>query len=295
MTGFDINLRENFIKNLCKKYRFIKCGIIGKSLCGRKLQYLKIGSDNSPVLFVSAFHGMEWLTSLLVLKFVESISKAIYYRDFVKESEISERLKEKGLVVIPCINPDGVEISINGAKTAGIYESFVKKLSKNGKTNFWQANARGVDLNHNFDANWNELHELEKANGIKTPGPTRYGGMAPESELETKALSDFCRKMNFRHVVAFHSQGEEIYWEFGEKTPQKAKIMAKKMSKLSGYKLSEPQGLAVGGGFKDWFVSKFEKPGFTVEIGKGKNPLLFDAFDGIYAKLEKMLLYCALA
>ena len=65
--------------------------------------------------------------------------------------------------------------------------------------------------------------------------------------------------------------------------------MGKILSQTSGYKLSSPEGLAVGGGFKDWFIKTFNKPGFTIEIGKGKNPLPISDFDSIYKKLEKML------
>ena len=295
MTGFDIKLRENFIKKLCKKYSFIKCGTIGKSLCNRDIHYLKIGSSNKPALFAAAFHGMEWLTSLLVLTFTESISEAIYNNKPIKGVEIGNFLSRRGLIIIPCMNPDGVEISINGAQNACSYESLVNRLMNYGSTVRWQANARGVDLNHNFNANWYELHQLEAKNGITGPAPTRYGGSAPNSEPETKALVNFCEKVNFRHVVAFHSQGEEIYWKYGEKTPPKAGLMGAEMAKLSGYKLSTPEGLAVGGGFKDWFIEEFAKPGFTVEIGKGKNPLPLSDIEEIYETLESMLIYCSIA
>ena len=61
MTGFDMNLRENFIKKLCQKYSFVKCGTLGKSLCNRDIHYLKIGSNDNPALFAAAFHGMEFI------------------------------------------------------------------------------------------------------------------------------------------------------------------------------------------------------------------------------------------
>ena len=68
-------------------------------------------------------------------------------------------------------------------------------------------------------------------------------------------------------------------------------MIASILSNLSNYKLSCPEGLAVGGGFKDWFIEKFNKPAFTIEIGKGKNPLPISDFPDVYAKLEKMLVF----
>ena len=62
--------------------------------------------------------------------------------------------------------------------------------------------------------------------------------------------------------------------------------MARVLSSVTNYKVCSPEGLAVGGGFKDWFITEFKKPGFTIEIGKGKNPLPISDFDNIYEKLE---------
>ncbi len=293
MTGFDAKMRETFINGLCQKYPFTECATIGKSLCGREIRCFKIGSSNNPVLFAAAFHGMEWLTSLLVLIFAEQMSEAYHNNGDINSVKIKETLNQRGLMIVPCVNPDGVEISINGAQTAGPYETLINEIMNNKPATSWQANARGVDINHNFNANWYALHSLEEKNGITGPAPTRYGGPFPESEPETKALVNLCKKINFRHVIAFHSQGEEIYWEYGKNTPETSKTMGQQMAALSGYTLSEPEGLAVGGGFKDWFIEKFAKPGFTVEIGKGKNPLPLSDINKIYPKLKNMLVYCA--
>ena len=65
--------------------------------------------------------------------------------------------------------------------------------------------------------------------------------------------------------------------------------MAEILSDASGYSLDEPEGLAVGGGFKDWFIEKFYRPAFTVEIGLGENPLDPSELDGIYEKTGRMM------
>lgn len=293
MPGFDEKMRETFISNLCQKYPFIECKTIGKSLCGREIHCLKIGPNNDPVLFASASHGIEWLTSLLVLIFADQIGEAYHKNSDISGTKIKESLDQHGLIIVPCVNPDGVEISINGAQAAGPYESLINQIMDNKPATSWQANARGVDINHNFNANWYELHSLEAENGITGPAPTRYGGPFPESEPETKALVNLCQNVNFRHVVAFHSQGEEIYWEYGKNTPEISKTIGQQMAALSGYTLSAPKGLAIGGGFKDWFIEKFAKPGFTVEIGEGKNPLPLSDINKIYPQLKDMLVYCA--
>lgn len=295
MIGFDLAMREKFINSLCNEYSFVTRETVGKSLCIREIQCLKIGSDNDPVLFSAAFHGMEWLTSLLVLTFTKRISESIYNNTLLYDIDIKSALNHRGLMVVPCVNPDGVEISLNGTQTAMACAPLVNEILRGGSSARWQANARGVDINHNFNANWEALHKLEEESGITGPAPTRYGGPYPDSEPETQTMVNLCEKIRFRQVFAFHSQGEEIYWYFGENTPPSAEVIGKNMAQLSGYKLAQPEGLAIGGGFKDWFIEKFSRPGFTIEIGKGKNPLPLADIGPIYEKLEKMLVYCCIA
>ncbi|MDQ5983024.1 MAG: M14 family metallocarboxypeptidase [Eubacteriales bacterium SKADARSKE-1] len=292
-SAFDEKSREKLIFAISEKYPFAKCSIISKSSCGRNIHSIQIGAAKKSALFVGAFHGMEWLTSLLLLVFAERVCQSIKNDEKVAGISIKPFLQKKGIVIIPCINPDGVEISINGKNSAGPYDTLVESVS-GGITSSWQANARGVDLNHNFNAGWEELHKLEEKRGIKLPAPTRYGGPTPESEIETKALVDFCLEKNFRHAIAFHSQGEEIYWKYGNTVSKNSELMAHIFARSSGYKLSEPEGLAVGGGFKDWFIERFNKPAFTIEIGKGKNPLPINDIHNIYSRLEEMLVFATI-
>ncbi len=280
--------RKRTINNLIREYNFLNYGIIGKSLCGRDLDFLSLGNTKNMNIWVSAHHGMEWLTSMLVFKFLKSACEKIKKNEKICGISLKKCYDEKGLLIIPCINPDGVDISLLGPKAAGKYFKFVEKISK-GKTFDWQANARGVDLNHNYDAGWHELSKLEKENFIIGPSKTRFGGIRPISEPETIALTSFCLKNNFSSAIAFHSQGEEIYWNYGNETPKKSEKMARMFALSSGYEISNPENLAVGGGFKDWFISKFKKPALTVEIGKGKNPLPKEQLEKIYNKVEKSL------
>lgn len=284
------DVRNGILNNILKSYPFIESGILTKSLCGRTIPIVSIGNLKNRVLLVGAFHGMEWLTSLILLKFLDELGEAIQLNRRFFNLDVSRHLNNVGVAIIPCINPDGVEISLTGFSCAKQYSEIIKKIS-GGDTKFWQANARGVDLNHNFDADWQQLHDLEIKNGITQPSPTRYGGEYPESEPETQALTKLCRENYFSKAIAFHSQGEEIYWQYGQNTHRFSKNIANIFSEVSGYKVANPEGLAVGGGFKDWFIVEFCRPAFTIEIGKGKNPLPLSDFKPVYNKIRKLLLY----
>jgi g-D-glutamyl-meso-diaminopimelate peptidase len=194
------------------------------------------------------------------------------------------------------LNPDGVNLVINGLESDNPVSSRLISMN-DGSADFsrWQANARGVDLNHNYDADFDLLRELEIKSGITEPCATRYGGEYPESEPETSALASFIRsEPDIAVLTALHTQGEEIYWRYKNIVPPRAKMLAHLIERITGYKLDYPnEAIASYGGCKDWFISEFNKPGFTIECGKGINPLPLTDFVQIYATLEEALVSLA--
>lgn len=263
----------------------VKKASLGKSLLGRELYSLVLGEGERNVLFVGGTHGLEWLTSLLLLRFAESLLR----EKTIKGFSVEDTLKKVRLIIIPELNPDGIEIAIRGAAACGKYKGENFGICR-GDFKGWSANARGVDINHNFNAGWYSLREAETAAGINSPSPRRYGGAYPESEPETSAITRLCRNVFIDTLYSFHSQGEEIYYEYGENTPEKSLTLARIFSSLSGYTLVKNEGLAASGGLKDWFIEEFKRPAFTIEIGKGENPLPLSDIDSVYEDLEEMLM-----
>lgn len=281
------------IDNLKDAYSTLKVFPIGKSVLGREIQALCIGNPMGASLFVGATHGLEWITTLLLVKFCEVILDGLETGAKVSDIDIRKALRERSLVVIPCLNPDGVEIALTGADGACCLAGEVAEIS-GGNYLVWQANARGVDINHNFDAGWRTLREAEINAGITGPSPTRYGGKHPHSEPETQSAATFCLTYQPRSLFSMHAQGEEIYWKYGCNTPARSRLMAQILAASSGYAATSPTGLASHGGLKDWFIDKFHRPGFTIEVGLGKNPLPIEDFEPIYKKIEEMLVIATL-
>ena len=283
----DCQTRKEMIKKLCEKYNFVKHFYAGKSVCGRCIDVLHIGNTKNRVLYCGGFHGSEYLTILALLKFFEECADAVHNDTYTDGYKIGDSLKIRGLTIVPCVNPDGTEIAINGSESANRYRPLVEKVCDN--TNKWQANARGVDINHNFNAGWSRLKRLELSRNIVHPAPTRFGGNAPESEPETKALTRLCKTIDFERALALHSQGREIYCSYGKHTPVLSFRLASMFSEVSGYNIGFPEEIATGGGFKDWFIEKFRKPALTVEMGLGENPLPLDDFEEEYKIMRNIL------
>lgn len=290
---YDYFEREKCIRDMCNKWEFIQPFVIGKSCEGRNIKALKIGSSESYCLIAAGIHGSERITSTVLLMFLEELCQAVESDGYLAGIMANKALRGRGLILVPCVNPDGCDISLLGEKACGDRAAEIRKQC-NGDFSRWNANARGVDINHNFDAGWKDLRKLEQQLGIYGPSPTRFGGYHPNSEPETVALIELCAKYKIRHCVALHSQGEVIYWDYGDKTPAKSRRMAEIAATSSGYALDVPISIATGGGFKDWFIEKYSRPGFTVEIGKGKNPLDAQTAREIYEQIKEMLILFAI-
>lgn len=279
---------EKFVKALNEKYQCLKITTCGKSLLGRDILALVMGEGKRNVVYVGGTHGLEWLTSLVLLQFTEKLAAAYENNGQLSGFSVKDILADTRLIIIPELNPDGIEIAIKGASACGKYKVENFEICKGDFSN-WSANARGVDINHNFNADWYTLREAEKKAGIVSPSPRRYGGLFPESEPETAAITRLCRNIPVEMLITFHSQGEEIFYEYANNTPEKAMHIAKIFSALTDYTLVKNEGLYSSGGLKDWFIEEFKKCAFTIEIGKGKNPLPLEEVEDIYERLEAMM------
>jgi g-D-glutamyl-meso-diaminopimelate peptidase len=290
---YDVMQRD--FEGLRARYPFLETGSAGKSVLGRDLSWLRLGTGPNQVFYNGAHHALEWITSPLLMKFAEDFLKSYVLDQLLAGFNPREIWDRSSIYLIPMVNPDGVDLVLNGLSSDNPYYRNLIRWNK-GSFDFsedWQANNRGVDLNHNYDAAWELSKEAEAEYGITGPGPTRYSGAYPVSEPETAAMVGFTRSLPFRLVMAYHSQGQVIYWDFMDMAPPEALTIGEALSEISGYKLDVTTGIASYAGYKDWFIREFRRPGYTVEVGHGKNPLPISQFDEIYKDNLGMLLYAA--
>ncbi len=95
-------------------------------------------------------------------------------------------------------------------------------------------------------------------------------------------------------MLSYHTQGEVIYWQFLDYIPTNSRLFGNLFSKVSGYALEETPYASSFAGLKDWYIQTYNKPGYTVEAGKGTNPLPISNFDKIYNDNLGILVYGAL-
>lgn len=294
--NYTYDVMERDIAGLRARYPFIETGVAGRSVLNRKLYFMRLGRGPNQVFYNAAHHALEWITTPVLMKFIEDFSRAYALGGTLGGYDPRELWAKSSIYLIPMVNPDGVDLVLNGLSPDNPYYHDLIAWNK-GSTDFstnWQANIHGVDLNHNYDAAWQDSVIAAAELGITGPGPRRYPGPYPESEPETHTVVNFTRIHDFRLAMAYHTQGQVIFWNFFNLAHEDARIIGEALSRDSGYKLEEAQGIASTGGYKDWFIKETGRPGYTVEVGKGENPLPISQFDTIYADNAKMLMHAAI-
>ena len=275
------------IASLVESFPFVRTKRCGVSLCGQAIDALVLGCGKKTLLFVGAHHGSEYLTANLLLDFAEELCRAADAGKKLFSFSVRELLERRSVVILPCVNPDGVALALCGACRDNPLGQ--KQIAMNrGSEDFskWQANARGVDINHNYNFRFYEYKALEQEKSI-LPGRSRYAGEYPESEPETLAVCRLVEEIRSRLSVllTFHSQGEVIYYHDSALTRQGARFLAR----TSGYSLEKAEGLAAYGGLTDW-VNTLSIPSYTIEVGKGENPLPKEMAPLLYISLREMLI-----
>ncbi len=279
-----------FLRELNERFDAVELSGIGRSLLGREIPMVSIGRGRSVCVFVGAVHAMEWHTALVLLRFAEELAEWQRQDRFRYGMDPRFVLSGRRICIIPMLNPDGVELVNGGLGQDNVLAERLLKMNPSGDFSHWQANARGVDLNHNYNAGFEEYKRLAAELGITEPGATRYPGEFPESEPETQAICGFLRVIGgARLLMALHTQGEEIYWDYNGFAPGAQLQTARVLARYSGYSVARPDGVASYSGMKDWALLEFGPLAFTVECGRGKNPLPPSDAPGIYARLRKML------
>ena len=139
-----------------------------------------------------------------------------------------------------------------------------------------------MDLSLQFPAGWENARRIKFSQGFTAPAPRDYVGEGPLVAPESLALYNFTLFHNFRLIIAYHTQGQEIYYDFQNYAPEEAEYIGNIFASVSGYTLTNPEFTSSFAGFKDWFLQEYRRPGYTIEAGLGTNPLPISQFNEIY-------------
>ncbi len=275
------------VRGLGARYPFISVGDIGRSVMGRPLWRMTMGFGENRVLYNASHHANEWITTPVLLKFAEDLAKAYVSGGELLGRSAAEIMQYATLYIVPALDPDGIDL-VTGELSGGSYYEYARSIAADYPRfpfpDGWKANIRGVDLNLQYPAGWEQARENKFAAGIVSPAPADYVGSAPLTAPESRALYDFTLSADPALTLSYHTQGQVIYWRFRDYEPENALAIARLFSTVSGYEVAEVPFESGFAGYKDWFVQDFDRPGYTIEAGLGVNPLPISDFDGIYRR-----------
>lgn len=196
------------------------------------------------------------------------------------------------IYIVPLVNPDGVNLSTNSMNLSipSEFEAYnnamyiAKSFPEISFPQEWKANILGTDLNLQFPANWNEAKRIKYSLGYTKPAPKNFVGYGPLTAPESLAIYNFTLAHDFKLILAYHTQGETIYWQYQNYLPQNSYYIGEQFSKVSNYVLESTPYDSSFAGYKDWFIEYYNRPGYTIECGLGTSPLPITQFNDIYNK-----------
>lgn len=277
---------EEAVRQLVSTYPDLRTRVLTTTAFGRPVQVLTMGQGGRQVIFSAAHHANEWITATVLLKFAEELAEAAKTGGTVYGVPGETILRYTTIHIIPMVDPDGVDL-VTGAIEPGTlaYENARRMADFYAGIPFpdgWKANLLGVDLNLQYPAGWLEAREIKFAQGYTRPGPRDYVGRAPLNQRESRALAEFTEEIDPAVVLAYHSQGSVIYWQFRDYDVPGARELGEEFARVSGYALEDTPYESSFAGYKDWFIQNFRRPGYTIEVGRGESPLPLSQFDEIY-------------
>lgn len=163
--------------------------VIGTSTEGRAITAYTYGSGTTTLLFVGGMHGgYEWNAVLLAYQFM----------DYLKANPETVP-KNIAVTVIPSLNPDGVfKVTGTEGRFTAADVSSDKAVDAAGRFN-----AHVVDLNRNFDCNWQATSTWQ--------GRPVSAGTSAFSEPEARALRAFVLEHHPVAAIFWHSQSNAVY------------------------------------------------------------------------------------
>ena len=109
---------QQTINNLIAAYPFLRSETLTQTAYGRPILTLSVGNGPRKVLFTASHHANEWITTPVILKFVEDLAAAMESDSAIAGVNARELAQKVTIYTVPMVNPDGVDL-VTGAIQSG--------------------------------------------------------------------------------------------------------------------------------------------------------------------------------
>lgn len=143
--NYDILLGN--ISMLKKTYPFLYVDSIGNSTLGNSIFYIRLGVGSKEVFYNASFHANEWITTPILMKFIEDFCIAYSNNSSIYGHSAREIFNSTSIYIVPMVNPDGVNLVTNNLPTNSSAYAYAKSIAS-GFPNIpfpegWKANIEG--------------------------------------------------------------------------------------------------------------------------------------------------------
>lgn len=286
------------LAGLRARFPFVYVRTLTHTRTGRPVLALQLGQGRTKVLLTAAHHANEHITASVCWTLLEEYCAALETDGLFGDVHAARLYHNATLYIVPMLNPEGADL-VAGAipSNAPEYRAAQELAARYPQFPFpqgWKANLSGVDLNLNYPAAWRQAKRVKAQLGFTTPAPRDFPGAHPLDQPETAALAAYACCVHPDIALALHTQGGEIYHGFHGFTPPGSLLLAEAFAACSGYAVRDVPPQSDHAGFKDWFVTRFRRPAFTIEAGYGENPLPLTQLPSILRAIRPILVHTLL-
>lgn len=156
--------------------------------------------DKPRILFMGIHHAREPIGANICLALVKELCSK-----YKKNKRIEDWVNSLEVWFVPVVNPEGYSFIFENNLS---FPWWRKNLRDNDGDGKFDPLIDGVDLNRNYDFNWEQ-------GGESTYGSWFFRGAKPFSENETQAIQKLATRENFVIGISYHSYGESILFPWG--------------------------------------------------------------------------------
>lgn len=109
-VSYNYSLMSQNLATLNRTYPFLNIQIVGNSVLGKNIYVVKLGKGTKEVFYSSSIHANEWITSVLLMKFVEDYCIAYNNNSRLYDHSVRRLFNSVSIYIMPMVNPDGVDL-----------------------------------------------------------------------------------------------------------------------------------------------------------------------------------------
>ena len=113
-VSYNSNLLRQNLNMLLRAYPFLNVQTVGNSVLGKPIYVLKLGRGTKKVFYSASIHANEWITTPILMKFVEFYCISYVNRSNLYGYSIRNLFNSVSIYIMPMVNPDGVGFTFIG-------------------------------------------------------------------------------------------------------------------------------------------------------------------------------------